>query len=286
MGGLSEIFKAVIITSCAGGAMTIVLAALRPLTSRIFGHTWQYYIYLAALIVMLVPVSFGAPYSPYPEPIEPEGQAQSDVVTAPKTEENADGGSADTQPIIVPETENNAAVYAVNIVGALKYIWLAGVFVFLLGAAISYARFIRLLNKNSHIAECEMFNEVKSRLGIKRKIILKHSAVTDAPLMVGIIRPTLVLSESDMGERELCFVLLHELTHYKRRDLLYKLLALIVNAAHWFNPLAYLLVRLINEDCETSCDAAVTRRMTGAEKKDYMRTIVNLMQGKGGRNYV
>ncbi len=287
MGGLSEIFIGAVITSCVGGLFTLLLIALRPLTSRLFGYTWQYYIYLAALVIMLVPISFGSSYSPYPEPIETEeAEAQPDVVVTPETEENADVGVTDIQPTVAPETENRATIYAVNVVGVLKYIWLAGTAVFLIGAAVSYARFKRLIGKNSTSAECALFDEIKLQIGIKRKIVLKRSTLTDAPLMVGMIRPTLILPEADFTETELRHVFMHELMHCKRLDLCYKLFALIVNALHWFNPLAYLLVRRINEDCEISCDTAVTKRMSESEKKAYMRTIVNLMTEKGGKSYV
>ena len=288
MGGLSEIFTGAVITSCVGGLFTLLLIALRPLTSRLFGYTWQYYIYLAALVIMLIPISFGTSYSPYPDPIETEkAEAQSDVAVMPQAEQNADVGVADNiQQAAAPETENRAGTYAVNAIGVLKYIWLAGAAVFLIGAAISYAQFKRLIGKNSTSAECVLLDEVKSQICIKRKITLKRSPLTDAPLMVGIIRPTLILPESELTEPELRHVFMHELTHCKRLDLCYKLFALIVNALHWFNPLAYLLVRRINEDCEISCDTAVTKSMSESEKKAYMRTIVNLMTEKGGKSYV
>lgn len=287
MGELSEIFTSAVITSCVGGLFTLLLIALRPLTSRLFGYTWQYYIYLAALVIMLVPISFGSSYSPYPEPIEAEeAEVQSDMAVTPRTEGNTDVGIADIQPTIAPETENKATIYVVNTVGVLKYIWLTGAAVFLIGAAVSYARFKHLLGKNSVAAECGLLDEIKSQIGIRRKIMLKRSPLTDAPLMVGIIRPTLILPEAELTETELRHVLMHELMHCKRLDLCYKLFALIVNALHWFNPLAYLLVKRINEDCEISCDAAVTRHMNMEGKKSYMRTIVNLMTDKGGKSYV
>ena len=80
MGELSGIFIGAVITSCVGGMLVLLLIAFRPLTSRFFGYTWQYYIYLAALVIMLVPISFGSSYSPYPKPIEAEkAEVQSDA---------------------------------------------------------------------------------------------------------------------------------------------------------------------------------------------------------------
>ena len=71
-------------------------------------------------------------------------------------------------------------------------------------------------------------------------------------------------------------VLLHELTHYKRKDLLVKWFAVLVNAVHWFNPLCYLACAALSEACEVSCDMAVTKNMTEEEQKLYMQTILHL----------
>ena len=75
-------------------------------------------------------------------------------------------------------------------------------------------------------------------------------------------------------------VFLHELTHYKRKDLMIKWFSIFVNAVHWFNPLAYLLCANISESCEVSCDMAVTKNMSDIEQKIYMKTILDLVEEK------
>ena len=72
-------------------------------------------------------------------------------------------------------------------------------------------------------------------------------------------------------------VFLHELTHYKRKDLMIKWLSVFVNAVHWFDPLAYMLRANISESCEISCDMEVTKNMDEAEQKLYMKTILELV---------
>ena len=58
---LQETFKALLITSLAGTALTGVLTLFRPVTKKVFGYMWHYYIWLAVLCVMLLPVRFGVP---------------------------------------------------------------------------------------------------------------------------------------------------------------------------------------------------------------------------------
>lgn len=276
---MEGLFRAVLIMSCAGSALTLILLALRPITSRIFGSVWQYYIYLAALVIFIIPISFGASYSPFPEPIEPVEIAETLPETAIPI--NPAGVNAPEEAVVttIPTSgERRAEVFGIQVTGVLKYIWFIGIAVFLTGALISYIRFMRLIYKNSCSADCSMFETIRAEMGIRREIAVKVSTVLDAPLMVGMINPILVLPDRELDEIGLRYVIMHELTHFKRRDLLYKWFAMFANAIHWFNPLVYLLVRRLNEDCEISCDVTVTKNFSEKEKKEYMRTIVNLMK--------
>ena len=44
---IGELFKALLITSLAGSVLTVVISLLRPITKKIFGYSWHYYIWLA-----------------------------------------------------------------------------------------------------------------------------------------------------------------------------------------------------------------------------------------------
>lgn len=55
----------------------------------------------------------------------------------------------------------------------------------------------------------------------------------------------------------LYFILKHELIHYKQKDLWYKLLLLMAQVIHWFNPLVYIMVEQAEQDLEARCDLKV-----------------------------
>ena len=152
----------------------------------------------------------------------------------------------------------------------IAYIWGAGVLIFLLVVMISYFRFLCRKNKNAvKITDNKMFSEVKKELKIKRRIRLKASSDIGSTVYI----PCLEIPDNNMR-----MVLLHELTHYKRKDLLVKWFAILVNAVHWFNPLCYLACAALSEACEVSCDMSVTKNMSEDEQKLYMQTILNLVE--------
>ena len=95
-------------------------------------------------------------------------------------------------------------------------------------------------------------------------------------MLVGVLFPTVYLPCREIPDENMRMVLLHELTHYKRKDLLVKWFSVFVNAVHWFNPLCYLACAALSEACEVSCDMAVTKNMTEEEQKLYMQTILHL----------
>ena len=93
--------------------------------------------------------------------------------------------------------------------------------------------------------------------------------------MYGIFSPKIVLPERDYDEEQLTNILRHELTHYRRRDPLYKWLAVIILSAHWFNPLSWVIRREISRACELSCDEMLLRNMSRCEKQSYGNTLLN-----------
>lgn len=81
-----------------------------------------------------------------------------------------------------------------------------------------------------------------------------------SPALVGIWRPRVALPADfeqrfSAGQREL--ILAHEDVHRDRHDNVWNLLACVLVALHWWNPLAWWGWRRMQADQELACDAAV-----------------------------
>ncbi|KQV60241.1 hypothetical protein ASC95_01855 [Pelomonas sp. Root1217] len=97
-----------------------------------------------------------------------------------------------------------------------------------------------------------------------------------SPALVGLLRPRIVLPTDfeqrfPPTQREL--ILAHEEVHRKRLDNLWNLLACLLTALHWWNPLAWWAARRFQADQELSCDAAVLASRPGA-LADYVRALL------------
>ncbi len=169
--------------------------------------------------------------------------------------------------------------YRIKLLDLVAYIWLAGMCIYLSIVIGSYIVYITRKHKKAiRITENTVLNEVKKELKIKRHIKIRMSPDIQSPMLVGVLLPVIYIPCREIPIEYMRMVFLHELTHYKRKDLAFKWLSLFVNAVHWFNPLAYLLRANLSEACEVSCDMAVTKNMSDTEQKIYMKTILDLVE--------
>ena len=139
------------------------------------------------------------------------------------------------------------------------------------------------MQRKSQSFKDAVFEDILTKMRIKRRIRLKTCSDTDSPMLVGVVFP-IVYIPKDIPEDDRRYIYLHELTHYRHKDLAIKWFACIVNAIFWFNPFVYLTINNMNEGCEIYCDETVTKCMDVDEKRAYMNTILNLVIAKGERD--
>lgn len=271
-----DVFKTVLILSLFGFGITALLLLLKPITAKRLPARWQYCVWITLLISMVFPAYKLIPKKEAQKlSIVPQNQTVQTTVQ-PHEETHPDTVVTYDTPIEYREV-NISPKISIRLFDLIAYIWGAGVLIFLLVVIISYFRFLYRNSKNSvKISDSKFFSEVKKELKIKKHIRLKASSDIGSPILVGILFPTVYIPCREIPDDNMRMVLLHELTHYKRKDLLIKWFAILVNAVHWFNPLCYLACANLSEACEVSCDMSVTKNMSEDEQKLYMQTILNL----------
>ena len=122
-----------------------------------------------------------------------------------------------------------------------------------------------------------MLEQVRRQLACRRAISLLASADGAGPATFGlcsaaIVLPPLLLEAANRADLRL--VLLHEVMHVRRWDLLTGWLAAIVTAIHWFNPLAWVAKARLYQDRELACDAAVLAQLAAADARTYGQLLL------------
>lgn len=127
----------------------------------------------------------------------------------------------------------------------------------------------------------EEFERIRRKLHIRRRIGLCRNDMVTSPQICGILRPYVVLPYRDFTREELIVIFHHELTHYKSRDMLFKVCAIYVELTQHLNPFAGELYRLIDEWCEYHCDSrAVTALSDELDVAHYFEAIVESVRQK------
>lgn len=119
--------------------------------------------------------------------------------------------------------------------------------------------------------------ETCDRLGLDEPPRLLRSAEAAMPFACGLLKPTVVLPqgcESWSLERRRA-VLLHELAHVRRGDLVSHLLARVVCAVYWFHPLVWKAARQLRSESELACDDVVVQ--CGMPAADYAEHLLEIV---------
>jgi beta-lactamase regulating signal transducer with metallopeptidase domain/dienelactone hydrolase len=121
----------------------------------------------------------------------------------------------------------------------------------------------------------------KEQLGVTRSITLLETRDNESPALTGIIHPVILLPRHLIGSlntRELDMVLLHELAHVRRNDLLFHYLMLLARACHWFNPAAWFACRQLMAEREAACDVMVLNQIGTLSRPEYGHLLLDISQ--------
>lgn len=262
------LFRVVLPMALAGSLLYLLLIALRPLWGGL-GAKFRKTALLAVCALLLAPLPFLAA-SAFPAAATPTykaGEALGQAIgPAPQPEPaEAAGGAAGKRVDAAPADAAATAPVAVSPTFAprwpvvLAWAYLAGAAVFAGIFAVRYGRLARRLRAGRGPAGEDLMQEYRllcAQAGLRRPPALYRSANIPTPLLAGILRPAIYLPHGMHDKQSLALALRHELAHYRKGDLLFKLAVVAASAIHWYLPLCALLRRDFAEACEEECDAS------------------------------
>jgi beta-lactamase regulating signal transducer with metallopeptidase domain len=270
---MSSFLVSLFMASIAGTALFAAFLTLRPITGGLFSKTWHYYMSFLPVFLLLggaVLFTFMAGaqadsarvYVDYAFIAEPPDfltiESPSDL---PLPGQDLQAGSRLDLEILASLTNIIRELGA-----ALTLVWAIGAVVFAAVNVHRYRMYRRAILESSWSANIQAPVDV---------VISKNAAT---PVLLGFLKPLIVLPDVEFSDTELDMVLAHELVHLKRKDVWLKFAVLVANAAHWFNPAAYALNRHINTLCELSCDEKAVMEMGAQERRLYGETILSMLQ--------
>ena len=279
MGSLENCFLGVFSASVRMSVVIIFLLLVKPLITKKYTAKCRYYLWTIVIIGLLIPINLNTSLSiihlPATQNIilrknisnnEIKSTNINDIATIEKLDSN------------VLKSKNQKEISVLEIA---SLIWILGFAIYLSINIFKHLIFINTIKRWTYddretlLKQC--LEQTKKELNIKSKIELKTCKIIQTPMLVGIINSKLLMPMNSFSEDEIIFILKHELTHFKRKDLLYKLIILMTNAVHWFNPMIYVMNKEISYECEESCDEAIMKSESISRRKLYGEMILKTM---------
>ncbi len=171
-----------------------------------------------------------------------------------------------------------------NRIRHLPAIWAAGVSVLLLRLSLSAWR-LRISERRCADGNVILGDELKRALntvGLKRSVRLLLDPEQTVPIVWGLFQARLRLPSEAVNwpKDQLQSVLLHELAHLKRHDLLELALTQFACSLHWFNPLVWLTAWRLHVERERACDDLVLA--SGVRPSAYAEHLLQVAMNLAG----
>ncbi len=111
-----------------------------------------------------------------------------------------------------------------------------------------------------------------------QKFGIRLSDKITVPMVWGVFRPVILLpiGADNWQTERLRAVLFHELAHIKRRDWVMQMIAQVVCAVYWFNPLVWFAARWMRIEAEQACDDQVLN--AGYQPTDYAQHLLDIVR--------
>lgn len=294
------LFNALEVSLTTGLAICAVMLIAR-LAEKKFSVRWRYWVWLFIAIRLVIPFNISIPEPP----VRFEAPEREVVVTYSQKEtkpaetlvfpeeprerivsEGTENRSTASEPTILSAQKKQTKT--LRLTDALAICWISGTFVSLLWNFGVYALFetrTTLWNRKPGEKAQRIFDGLCRDMGIEG-VLLYTNLKIESPMMTGFLKPMVLIPNSEFSEEEYRFILRHELTHYRRHDIWFKLLLLGAKSLHWFNPFIHWMCRQAESDLEIGCDEEVCAAFDREERHRYCTMILESVRRHNGERFL
>jgi beta-lactamase regulating signal transducer with metallopeptidase domain len=114
----------------------------------------------------------------------------------------------------------------------------------------------------------------------KKKFKILYHPTIKVPAIIGIIKPKIIMPETEFSQKELYFILSHEITHYYKKDLHMKFLYELLCIVYWWNPIIFLAKDMIATIMEIDTDCKVTENFSDSDRVGYAELLIKVAKSQ------
>lgn len=308
---MNEIAKTVLSLSVSGTLLLFMLWGLKRFYKDRFSRRWQYYIWIIAVLRFLLPFTpdtaiVGSLFDKFDtaaavmmneRAVDTGASAAGAVDKGGGHQEDTgvsdEGTAVDSGKVGMNTGVSDAPAIATHrlpdIEVGLFIVWLTVALVLFVRKIAVYRGFVRYIRADGtevdDIPLLNLLSDCGDRLHIRTRVSLYCNGRITSPMLTGFVHPCIVLPvhARQLAEKELSYVFVHELIHYRQRDIFYKWLVQVAVCVHWFNPFVYLMEKEINKSCELSCDETVLSVFGDSARRAYGDMLISFVKAGSSR---
>ncbi|MCA9145893.1 MAG: hypothetical protein KDB05_24040, partial [Planctomycetales bacterium] len=189
---------------------------------------------------------------------------------------------ADYSESTSPTSDHVSSSWAVILAPLATIVYASGVTIMLLRLVIALWGGRRLKQSASAVVDrgvLDVLMTQASRIGLKVVPCVAYCERVSVPVVVGILKPTILLPASfatGLATDQLEAIFLHELAHIHRFDLLMNLAQRVIESVLFFHPAVWYISRRISDERENCCDDFVVR--SGCERLRYANALIRMAE--------
>jgi beta-lactamase regulating signal transducer with metallopeptidase domain len=264
---------------------------------------FRYMLWCLVLVKLCLPPTFAlvtgiGQWLPASQPeeivvVEPAANTVSHVAPTPTSEGWAPAailpeslpalGEPRATSVAEPVVASPVPSYRPSLRAILMGLWAAGVALMALLITAQHVRLARMLSRGRPVEDPEildMLHEAAQSLGVRRNVTLLSVPELESPILFGLFRPRIAVPGSALAAlppEQLRPVLLHELSHLKRRDLWVNGLQMLLQLLYWFHPMVWIVNARLRAERELIVDDMVLHALKG-ERRSYSDSLLTIIR--------
>ncbi|QGQ93998.1 hypothetical protein EHS13_03280 [Paenibacillus psychroresistens] len=276
-----DFLKWVLTTSLMATPLVALILAIKYALGNRLKPRWHYLLWLLLTLRLLIPWAPESSFSIFnlfTNPSQTPIQLMNTDIVSPLAPAAIISKVTLTPAYVVEST-------SITLLQIGFWIWLLVVIGLSFYTILVNRRFANTLSKQACVSDptiLRLLEQCKQQMNVKRDIRLMVSNQTVSPTLFGFLQPSLIISYQTLAAlslEQLRYIFLHELAHYKRKDIAVNWVMQVLLILHWFNPILWYAYYRMREDQEIACDAQTLTYIRSNEVQEYGQTIISLLEG-------
>lgn len=290
---VAPIFYKILYMSIVGSILGILILGLTKLLDNRLCAKWKFYMLLIPILFLMIPVSRiqvnienNFALTTAIDKVETTlNNAHTSYNTSNIEEKIANDKKAMEKGSSIKQEESKDAnsKESITFYTVIPIIWLIGIIISISIFIIGNINLIYRISKSKKLEDSTIkviLIKCKRKLEINKKIQIRIQNKDVSPCIYGIMKPKILVSNEFIKKdvQVIENVFMHELSHYKRKDMITNYILLIMTSIHWFNPFVHRFFRKMRQEMELATDEIALGKMDKEEKKKYGLTLISLLQ--------